>query len=74
MDEEKIRRQAKALMDEFMAALEAAEEVKESVGIEREDSTRKAEKCELTQGFPERMFRNAPLKKDKYVVVEKKKW
>ena len=74
MNPDKIRREAKALMDEFMAALEGAEEVKEDVGIEREESTRDAEQCELTEGFPERMLRNAPAKKDKYIVAEKKKW
>lgn len=74
MDEEKIRREAKALMDEFMAALEAAEDVKEEVGIERAESVRNAGKCELTEGFPERMLKNAPSKKNRYVVAEKKKW
>jgi len=74
MDEEKIRKEAKALMDEFMAALDAAEEVKADVGIERDESVRTAEKCELTEGFPERMLKNAPSKKDRYIVAEKKKW
>lgn len=74
MDQERIRKQAKALMDEFMAALESAEEVKEEVGIEREESTRKAGKSELTEGFPEKMLGNAPSKKDAYIVAEKKKW
>ena len=74
MDPEKIKKQAKMLMDEFMAALESAEEVKEEVGIEREQSTREAAKSELTEGFPERMLKNAPAKKDRYVIAEKKKW
>jgi len=74
MDQEKIRREAKALMDEFMAALETAEEIKDEVGVERETSTRKAEKCELTEGFPERMLKNAPTKKNRFVVAEKKTW
>ena len=74
MDEDKIRKEAKALMDEFMSALNAAEEVKEDVGVEREASTRKAGKDELTEGFPERMLKNAPAKKDRYLVAEKKKW
>ncbi len=74
MDREKITKAAKALMDEFMAALDGAEEAGEKVGIERADSTRKAGKCELAEGFPERMLKNAPAKKDNYVVAEKKKW
>ncbi len=74
MDREKITKAAKALMDEFMAALDDVEEKGGEVGIERADSTRKAGKCELTEGFPERMLKNAPAKKDNYVVAEKKKW
>ncbi|MBS3133360.1 hypothetical protein J4470_04555 [Candidatus Woesearchaeota archaeon] len=74
MEEEKVRKGAKALMDEFMAAIEAAEGVEEDVGIEMSDSTRKAGKCELTEGFPERMLKNAPAKKDRHVVAEKKQW
>jgi len=74
MEEEKIRKEAKALMDDFMAALDTAEDVKEKVGVERDASVRKAEKCELTEGFPERMLSNAPSKKGRYVVAEKKKW
>jgi len=74
MDQEKIKNEAKALMDEFMAALETTKEKGGEVGIERGESVRKAEECELTEGFPERMLKNAPAKKDKYVVAEKKKW
>lgn len=74
MDKEKVQKAAKALMDEFMAALEGAEEAGGEVGIEREESVRKAGKCELTEGFPERMLKNAPARKDNYVVAEKKKW
>ena len=74
MDPEKIRREAKALMDRFMAALDTAEEIKEEVSIERSSVVRKAEKCELTEGFPSRLLKNAPQKKDSYVVAEKKKW
>ena len=74
MDEEKIRKEAKALMDEFVAALEIADEAKEEVGTERGSFTREAGKCELAEGFPERMLKNAPASKDRYVVAEKKKW
>ena len=74
MDEESIRKQAKALMDEFMEALGEAEDLKEDVGIEREHNVRKPAKPELTEGFPESMLRNAPSKKDRYIAVEKKKW
>lgn len=74
MDKEKVRKQAKAIMDDFMAALEKAEEVVEDVGVERKEGTRNAEECELTEGFPERMLKNAPKRKERFVVAEKKKW
>lgn len=74
MDQDKVRREAKALMDEFMAALNAAEDAKEEVGIERKSSTREPGRCKPDKGFPERMLENAPRKKDRYVVAEKKKW
>ena len=74
MDQEKVKREAKALMDEFMATLDTAEDVKEDVGIERKDSTREPGKCKPDKDFPERMLENVPRKKDRYVVAEKKKW
>ncbi len=74
MDREKVRKAAKALMDEFMAALEGVKEEGGKVGIEREESVREAGKCEFAEGFPERMLKNAPARKDNYVVAEKKKW
>ncbi len=74
MDQEKIRKAAKALMDEFVAALEDVNEDTGKVGIERAESVREAGKCEFSEGFSERMLKNAPTRKDNYVVAEKKKW
>ena len=74
MDQDKVRREAKALMDDFMAALNTAEEVKEDIGIERKDSMREPGKCQPDEDFTERMLQNAPRKKDRHVVAEKKKW
>lgn len=74
MDKEKVQKAAKALMDEFMAALERVDEAGGKVGIERKDSVREAGKCEPAEGFSERMLKNAPARKDNYVVAEKKKW
>ncbi len=74
MDAEKVRKQAKAIMDDFISALDKAEKAKEDVGIERKQDTRTPEKCELTEGFPERMLKNAPKRKGSYLVAEKKKW
>ena len=74
MDTEKVRREAKALMDDFMAALNTAEDVKEDIGIERKASLREPGKCKPDEDFTERMLGNAPKKKDRHIVAEKKKW
>jgi hypothetical protein len=74
MDAEKVQKQAKAIMDDFMKALEDAGEVPGELGMERKAQTREPEKCELTEGFPERMLANAPKTKGRFVMAEKKKW
>ena len=74
MSEESIRKQAKALMDEFLLSLEEAENVKEEVGVERENNSRVPSKCEWTETFSNRMLENAPSKKNRCVAAEKKKW
>lgn len=74
MNEELIKNAAKALMDEFMAALEAAPKSSGVVGIERSSSVRKPEKCGFGADFAGRMLDNAPSRKGRYVLAEKKQW
>ena len=74
MDEEKIKKAAKALMDEFMAALDAAPKSSGVVGIERAESVRKPEKCLFGAGFAGRVLENAPSRTGRYVLAEKKQW
>ena len=73
MNEEKIKEQAKRIMDEFVNALEKVKEEKGEVGFESEDNTRKPHGRE-EDDFRELMLDNAPKKKDSFVVAEKKKW
>lgn len=73
LDEEKIRKQAKAIMDEFIKALEKVEE-EGKAGIERKETTRIPEESEKDEGFREKMFKNAPKKKRDYIVAERKSW
>ncbi len=72
MDEEKIKRQAKELMDEFMKALEKLNEPEGEYGSERKQSLRDA-KSRKKEGFRERALANAKSK-DGYFLMEKKKW
>jgi len=75
VDKEKIKEQAKKLMDEFVSALEKAEEVKEDFGVKRKDVMRTPSKDKYKgTDFKERMLKNAPKVEDEQIVAEKKKW
>ena len=74
LDEEKIKKQAKAIMDEFVKALDKVGEVAGEAGLEREETTREAEQSRLNKDFKEKLLKNAPKKADGYIVAEKKSW
>ena len=74
IDKEKIRKQAKQIMDNFIKALDKAEDIKESFGSERKDSTRAKIEKHKDPDFRKRMFMNAPKKRDDFLVMEKKNW
>lgn len=73
-DAEQIRKQAKAIMDEFIAALEKVPEAEFTIGFEREDGVRPPAKCQSDPEFKQRMLKNAPKVKDDCIVAEKKQW
>ncbi|OIO64173.1 hypothetical protein AUJ83_00105 [Candidatus Woesearchaeota archaeon CG1_02_33_12] len=74
INEEKITKQVKSIMDNFIRALDKAKGVKEEFGSERECSMRAEIKKSRDPQFRERMFRNAPKKTDDFLVMEKKSW
>ncbi len=74
LDEDKIKRQAKAIMDEFVKALGRAGEIGGEVGIEREESTRKAKTAKPSEEFRKRVLANAPRKDEEHIIAEKKSW
>lgn len=74
IDKEKIKKQAKHIMDNFIKALDKAKGIKEQFGSERKDSTRAKVKKHKDPDFRERMFNNAPKKRDDFLVMEKKSW
>lgn len=74
IEQEKIREQAKKIMDEFITSLDKAESAQNSFGEEREIAMRdKLEKKE-NPDFRKMMFENAPRKNDEFIIAEKKKW
>jgi Asp-tRNA(Asn)/Glu-tRNA(Gln) amidotransferase C subunit len=72
--QEKIKREAKELLDKFSKALENVElkqkNLKEEVGGFREEGEGKD--CE--PNFRKKMFDNAPEKKGDFLLSEKRKW
>ena len=74
LDEEKIMRQAKAVMDEFIKALDKVGGISGEVGLEREQMTREATKSKPNKDFRERMLKNAPKKDGNNIIAEKKSW
>ena len=77
MDKTQIEKQAKKIMDDFLAAL-GKETQHEEVGNEREQCMREQVqengKEETDPLFRESMLANAPRTKEGYVQAEKKKW
>ncbi len=74
LNPEKIKSQAKAIMDEFVKALDKAGEVSGEVGLEREQATREGKKSKPDKDFRERMLKNAPKKDSDYILAERKSW
>jgi len=74
IDREKIRKQAKYIMDNFIKALDKAEGIKQEFGSERKCSMRAEIKKDKDPEFRKRMFNNAPKKRDDFLVMEKKTW
>lgn len=74
INEEKITKQAKSIMDNFIKALDKAKGIKGEFGSERKCSMRAEIKKHKDFDFRKRMFKNAPKKKDDFLVMEKKNW
>ena len=73
-DQEKIKQEAKKIMDDFMKALDRVPEIKEEFGTFRKETTRKPTKSKYGKEFADRMLKNAPKVEDNCIVAEKKKW
>jgi len=73
-DQEKIRKQAKQIMDDFMEALSKAENIHEEFGARRETNTRAKAASKQDPDFRKRVFKNAPKVKDDCILMEKKTW
>jgi len=78
MDEkerEKIREQAKAIMDKFAKSLDSVKDKVEDSFVERaQDRRKEGEGKEANSEFKKIIFENAPNKNGDYLFGEKKKW
>ena len=74
LDQEKIKKQAKAVMDDFIKALDKVGEISGEVGIERDEMTRVAKPNKPGSDFRIRMLKNAPKKDESHIIAEKKSW
>ena len=72
---EKIKQQAKKIMDNFISALNKAEDIEAPFAIKREQNIRSpSAQLNTNEDFRDRVLKNAPSVKDGCIVVEKKKW
>ena len=78
LDEKKIKREAKQILDKFASALSKVDKEAKGIelGVDREDFERTEGdgdegRCE---GFKKQMLENAPEHDDDFIVVEKGSW
>ena len=71
---EEIKKQAKAIMDTFVTALEKANLPEVAVGLDREKPERNPKEEPTGTVFRQRLFKNAPDVDNDCIVAEKKSW
>lgn len=74
MNTEKIKAEAKQIMDDFMKALDKVKDIPEEFGAERKNSIREPSESLYGEEFKEKILKNAPKKDDDCIVAEKKSW
>lgn len=74
-EQEKIKKEAKEILDKFSNALEKAEgEIKDLKGVQRKSQTREENKTEINKDFRKAFFKNAPRKDEDFLIAEKGAW
>jgi len=75
MDKEKVRKQAKQILDKFAKALEKVEDEKDiDFYVDREKSEREEGGGRECKDFKKKLLENAPEKNNDFVIVEKGDW
>ena len=74
MDQEKVKEEAKQIMDNFMDALKDAE-LEEEFILERKECMREeGDSADLDEDFRQRFLSNAPKVNGNAIVANKGKW
>jgi predicted Asp-tRNA(Asn)/Glu-tRNA(Gln) amidotransferase subunit C len=74
-EQEKIKKEAKEIMDSFSKALEKVEsELSEETGVKREKQLREETSTKKDKEFRQAFFKNAPSKSGDFIKAEKGKW
>jgi len=72
---EKIKKEAKLILDKFSKSLEKVEkEIKEAKGVQRDIQLREESKVKQDKEFKKAFFKNAPNKEDDFIMAEKGAW
>ena len=75
LDHQKITQQAKKIMDNFISALDKADNKNLDFTVTRDSNIRKDnDHLQTNNDFSERMLKNAPNVKNDCIVAERKKW
>jgi len=75
LDHQKITQQAKKIMDNFISALDKADNKNLDFTVKRDSNIRKDnDHLQTNNDFSERMLKNAPNVKNDCIVAERKKW
>ena len=72
-EQEKIKKEAKAIMDNFSKSLKGLEK-EEFKGVKRDNQTRKESNSNCDPDFRKAFFENAPNKEGDWIKAEKGKW
>ena len=74
MDKEQIKQQAKQIMTEFFQSLQQIPDSSIPIGMERKSFVRESTPAEPDEHFTVLMLENAPKKKERCIIAEKKHW
>jgi len=75
IDQEKVKKEAKQILDKFAKALEKVKDNNEEIAfVDREDFEREEGKAAKCENFKQKLLENAPKKDNDFIIAEKGDW